>query len=197
MINRSYAWDLRSCNSVPYAYHIGYFTSQECDRIIEQGSKLPSVQSYLGSDRLIDTSIRQNQVAFFQNSDSDVHWIYQKVSQAVKDINKQFWNFDLNILETLQFTIYDKPDDFYTNHIDMSFGTVEQRKLSVSIQLSDPDTYQGSNLEFMQCGDRYYEPIRNRGTIIMFPSFMQHRVSPLISGTRYSLVSWVIGPPFR
>jgi len=197
MINRNYAWDLRTSNSVPFAYQIGYFTNEECDLIVQQGNQLTAVESYLGSNGLIDRSIRRNHIAFFDPAQKTTEWIYKKISKAVKDFNEQFWRFDLDIIETLQYTIYNEPNDFYTNHMDLSFGAWEQRKLSVSIQLSDANDYQGSNLEFMQCGDRYYDPIRDRGTVIMFPSFMQHRVSPLISGTRFSLVSWVIGPPFR
>lgn len=197
MINRAYTWDLRRCNSTPFAYQLRYFTDAECDRIIEAGLALPATESYLGTNGQVDNSIRKNLVAFFENTNPANHWIYEKLAAAVTAINTQFWDFDLDFIETMQFTRYDRIDDFYTNHIDTSFGKTEQRKLSISVQLSDPASYQGSNLEFMKCGDSYYDPIRERGSIMLFPSFMQHRVTPLTAGVRYSLVSWVIGPPFK
>lgn len=196
MINRSHTWDLRSSNSVPFAYQVGYFSDIECDSIIEQGLQLPTVESFLGTNE-VDNSIRRNLVGFFENHRTDHHWIYQKLAKAVNDFNDQFWKFDLNFIETLQFTRYDRPNDFYTDHIDTSFGRTEQRKLSVSVQLSNPDTYTGSDLLFLKVGDSYYDPIRQRGSIIMFPSFMFHQVTPITSGVRYSLVSWIIGPPFK
>lgn len=155
------------------------------------------MESFLGDDGAVDNKIRRNLVSFFTNSDSNTQWIYQRCAAAVNSFNQQFWNFDLDFIETLQFTRYDRLGDFYTNHMDMSFGRRETRKLSFSVQLSDPDAYQGSDLLFLRCGHDYYDPVRTRGTVTMFPSFQIHQVTPLASGTRYSLVGWVIGPPFK
>jgi PKHD-type hydroxylase len=76
------------------------------------------------------------------------------------------------------------------------------RKLSVTISLSDPATYEGGNLKFdlgPHRGDRYHEcaEIRPRGSIIVFPSHVYHQVTPVTKGTRYSLVAWNLGYPFK
>lgn len=197
MIDRNHTWELKTSNSVPYAYHSGYFTAEECERIIETGLRYASMESFLGDTGSVDNNIRRNLVSFFANSDPGAQWIYQRCADAVNSFNQQFWNFELDFIETLQFTRYDRPGDFYTNHMDMSFGRRETRKLSFSVQLSDPDTYTGSDLLFLRCGHEYYDPVRTQGTVTMFPSFQIHQVTPLVSGTRYSLVGWVIGPPFR
>jgi PKHD-type hydroxylase len=70
------------------------------------------------------------------------------------------------------------------------------RKLSMSIQLSDPKDYKGSQLQFWETQKDKNFP-NSQGTAIIFPSYMLHRVTPLLSGTRYSLVTWVGGPNFK
>ncbi len=77
------------------------------------------------------------------------------------------------------------------------------RKLSVTVSLSDPANYDGGNLKF-DFGphgekERFYtcEEIRPRGSVIIFPSHIYHQVTPVTRGTRYSLVAWNLGKPFR
>jgi PKHD-type hydroxylase len=198
MADRNYTYHLRSNNSVPFAYQKNYFTETECDAIIDAGlHHINSVESYVGTDNTVVNEIRRNLIGFFPSKDERFAWIHKRVTDAIKSFNQQFWNYNLDFLETLQFTRYDRPGDFYTYHMDMNHSSIEQRKLSVSIQLSDPGSYQGSDLLFLNCGKNHYETVRDRGTIIMFPSFMIHQVTPLVSGTRYSLVGWVMGPPFK
>jgi PKHD-type hydroxylase len=76
------------------------------------------------------------------------------------------------------------------------------RKLSVTVSLSDPNDYVGGNLKFdlgPHRPDRYHEceEIRPRGSIIVFPSHVYHQVTPVTSGTRYSLVNWSLGKPWK
>ena len=77
------------------------------------------------------------------------------------------------------------------------------RKLSVTINLNKPGDYEGGNLKFDFCphteGERYHEctEIRPQGSVIVFPSFVTHQVTPITKGTRYSLVMWNLGRPFR
>ncbi len=78
----------------------------------------------------------------------------------------------------------------------MAPPTPEPRKLSLSLQLSDPARYQGCDLE-LSYGDGVQQAPRSRGTVIAFPSYVLHRVTPIASGTRKSLVIWASGPDFR
>lgn len=76
------------------------------------------------------------------------------------------------------------------------------RKLSVTISLNDPNEYEGGNLQFdlgPHRPDRYHTctEIRPKGSVIVFPSHVHHQVTPVTSGTRYSLVCWNLGPPFK
>ena len=145
-------------------------------------------------------------------------WIYKEIHPFIHEANKKSgWNFDWDFSESCQFTKYgvgqhygwhcdswdkpyDKPDE------PNSHGKI--RKLSVTVSLSDPSEYEGGNLEFDFRNQVDWErnkkskikectEIRPRGSIIVFPSFVWHRVNPVTRGTRYSLVIWNLGRPFR
>jgi PKHD-type hydroxylase len=90
----------------------------------------------------------------------------------------------------------------YSHYTDIPAMVGKQRKLSVTVSLSDPKEYDGGNLKFdlgPHRPDRYHtcEEIRPRGSIIVFPSHIHHQVTPVTRGTRYSLVAWNLGKPFR
>jgi PKHD-type hydroxylase len=78
-------------------------------------------------------------------------------------------------------------------------GSGLERKLSVTVNLSDPGDYTGGDLEFLNgIGQLLTQPeLRQRGSIVVFPSTLGHRVTPITSGVRYALVGWMVGPPIR
>ena len=78
----------------------------------------------------------------------------------------------------------------------MLFAVTKSRKLSLSLQLTDPSQYEGCDLQF-QGGRRIETAPRTRGALIAFPSYVLHRVTPITRGVRKSLVCWVSGPEFR
>jgi PKHD-type hydroxylase len=197
VLNRDYTYYLEPATNSEWAYLRGYFTPEECDKIIALGNSHPRQVSAVNVTNDVLNSLRKGHVVFLKSTDSNNDWIFEKMATAVRGLNKQFWNFDLNFIETLQFSIYDDPNDFYGAHMDMAHARPEARKLSIVVQLSDPADYQGSNLQFHSSNLNFYDTINDRGTLIAFPSYMVHRVTPLTSGIRYSLVSWVCGPPFK
>jgi len=114
----------------------------------------------------------------------------------VGQANKDFFNFELSSLtENLQYTEYDESvQGHYDWHFDIGEGPLNcNRKLSISIQLSDPADYEGGQLEFAM--GKVAE--KEQGTMVIFPSYLQHRVTPVTKGTRRSLVTWITGQPFR
>jgi PKHD-type hydroxylase len=140
-------------------------------------------------------------------------WIYRQIHPYINEANKICnWNFDWEFSESAQWTKYSK-SQHYTWHQDAfskpynrprspDHGLV--RKLSVTVSLEDGDEYQGGDLEFSIEGDRYStnriitaKEARKKGTITIFPSFVWHRVTPVTQGTRYSLVIWNLGFPFK
>ena len=145
-------------------------------------------------------------------------WIYKEIHPFIHEANaKAGWNFEWDFSESCQFTKYGV-GQYYGWHTDSwtkvynkkddpnTYGKI--RKLSVTISLNDPDEYDGGNLEFDFRNDIDFDrnrkhkakactEIRPRGSIIVFPSFVWHRVAPVTRGTRYSLVIWNLGKPFK
>ena len=107
------------------------------------------------------------------------------------------YQFDLaGFSEHFQYTVYHASEGGHFGwHIDQ-IPNGAHRKLSFSLQLSDPGDYDGCDLE-LQCGPAIRAAPRTRGTLVAFPAYAIHRVTPIVSGTRRALVIWTAGPPFR
>jgi PKHD-type hydroxylase len=151
-----------------------------------------------------DDSIRRSVTAWLPPTD-ETWWIYEKLAALAERANRRY-GFDLTGFgEDLQFTIYDRPGAFYSWHQDGLDGNVATRKLSIVVQLTEPDEYRGGELQLFDVAEDYDDEeldaftalTAERGTAVVFPSFEYHRVLPLRRGVRHSLVAWVSGPPFR
>ena len=141
-------------------------------------------------------------------------WIYREIQPYIRIANANAgWNFEWDWSESCQFTKY-KLNQFYDWHCDSwptpydkpkdpnSHGKI--RKLSCTVSLSDETEYEGGDFEFdfRSSEDGSNQPqvckeIKPKGSVVVFPSFVWHRVKPVTSGTRYSLVMWNLGWPFR
>ncbi len=142
-----------------------------------------------------DQKLRQSSLNLI-NPEEQFLWIFQRLAQAAIEQNTQWFNFELHGLnEGLQLAKYVKSDQFNW-HMDYGGGLASTRKLSLSVQLSGAEEYEGGDLQFM-INDKHYSMPRAAGTVIVFPTYMLHRVTPITSGTRMSLVGWVHGTPFR
>ena len=127
----------------------------------------------------------------------DSEWLFRKLTDIIVKVNKDFFNFELHgMLEPLQFTIYDGKKTKYDAHVDRVKNSTS-RKLSVVVQLSDPKDYEGGCLELFPSSLEPIEVEKKKGLITFFPSYILHRVKPVTSGKRLSLVIWVHGPSFR
>lgn len=177
-----------------FCFYEAAFSQEECEKIIEFGKLIPSREAVIGGEGVQNSEKRKTKVSWIEwSQQSDA--IFTKLAHFAADANRTRYKFNLSgFLEPIQFTQYLEPDDHYDWHQDSGGGRFSIRKLSMVLQLSDSEEYEGANLEFFTLKDR--EVIRKRGTVFVFPSFEIHRVTPLIKGTRYSLVSWISGPPF-
>src|SRR5690606_39068749 len=151
-----------------------------------------------------DLALRRSKVAWIGRSDASA-WLFDRLSELVVRANRT-WRLDLHgFEEDLQYTLYDEPGSFYTWHQDGLDGDVATRKLALVVQLTDPAEYEGADLEMFDVVTdwepedlaSWRERVRALGTVVAFPAFEYHRVTPLVSGRRASLVAWVDGPPFR
>jgi PKHD-type hydroxylase len=190
-----------------------------CDEIVKYANLKNFEKGTVGSPKK-ELNLEEYQNNLKQIRDSNVVWLNEQwvhneiipyVTQANINAN---WNFELNGFESLQFTKYDV-GQFYDWHPDQFEPVNEEdnpkktiRKLSVSVLLSDEKDYEGGDLQFRDQVDGINrDPFistkistveeKSRGTVIVFPSFMWHRVTPVTKGIRYSLVMWNTGYPFR
>jgi PKHD-type hydroxylase len=123
-------------------------------------------------------------------------WVYDKLGTMISEANNM-WKFDLtHMREQIQYTEYYEGGGQYDWHMDCGIGIQAQRKVSVTVQLSQPDEYEGGDLQFMLGAGQIWAP-RVQGAAVIFPSFFLHRVTPVTKGTRKSFVLWVGGEPYR
>jgi len=184
-------WPLVIDHVRDYAWMRTGLTNYEIQSIIDIGTDC-SVQkaSIVGPQ---NDAIRNSKTSFiFPNNHTS--WLFAKTTDMVNYINDSFFKFDIQTMgQGLQYAEYTAPMEHYSWHIDKGVGL---RKLSMSIQLSDPDEYEGGDFEIWTGG----EPIKlekEKGMAFFFPSYVMHRVTPVTAGTRKSLVCWTSGPPFR
>lgn len=182
-------------NLIRYYRFMPAFTPEECDFLLKSKFKLEPGLTEDGKN----SEVRKSQIYWIPKT-HHFEPIYQRIMNLVAQCNKEFYNFEITSLqENLQFTEYDESyQGRYDWHFDVGEGPLNcARKLSVSIQLSDPSDYEGGELQFSLDGDRTVVAEKERGTMIIFPSYLRHRVTPVTKGTRRSLVTWITGPPFR
>jgi PKHD-type hydroxylase len=206
-----------------YYYFQSALTPRFCDELIKYGTAQQEQLALTGGqtekinkgkdlkeEDIIDLKKKRDSNIVWLND----RWIYKEIQPFIHQANKLAgWNFDWDFSESCQFTKY-KLNQFYDWHCD-SWETPyanpdnkdtngKIRKLSVTCSLSDPEDYEGGELEFDfrnmdpdKQSIRKCAEIKARGSIVVFPSHVWHRVKPVTKGTRYSLVIWNLGYPFR
>lgn len=174
------------------------FTQQECDTIVTTFKNQAFIKAKVGEEGGLDETVRRSSI-FWIPKVKRYDWIYKRILELIGQANDEFFHFELTeISEQLQFTKYG-PGEKYDWHVDGG-GREHQglRKLSLVIQLSDPCDYDGGELQFgISTDDKIEVADKNKGCVVIFPSYMRHRATEVTKGTRYSLVLWVAGPPFR
>ena len=153
-----------------------------------------------------DPEVRKTSVYFIKDKDNKVN---ELAWHFLREANKIQYNYDLKYFQSIQFAEY-KNGGFYGWHQDDS-GVDEDneiRKLSLSLILSKPDTFEGGELQFYN-GDRPMEDmgeitaeqvtndIKSQGTVVVFDSRDFHRVTPVVNGVRHSIVCWTFGHNFK
>jgi len=186
-------------SSPPYVIWENSFTPRQLD-MIQGMARNSSAKGLTGKD--LDSvpndvpNYRSSLIQWLERA-PETDWIFAKIADVIQRVNYQYYNFDLTGLgEPTQLSNYkSNANGGYDWHID-SISTGLIRKLSLSLQLSHPDEYEGGDLEIMT-GQEPMKIGRKRGLIAVFPSWTLHRVTRVTSGERKSLVQWVTGPQFR
>lgn len=175
----------------------------ECEWIIARAESQPLGQASVGTptEHRVDPATRCVSMATLDGADCD--WLYEHIAKRVSWANDSLFNFDLSgLIEPVQFLKYtpaqgELPNGHYTWHVDFGEGAMATRKLSLVIQLSPGDAYDGC--QFRMYSDRGAQELnyRGQGDAFMFPSWTPHSVAPITRGVRYALVAWIHGPRFR
>ena len=206
-----------------YYYFQSALTPRFCDELIKYGISQQEQLALTGGQTekvnkgkplddkdIIDLKKKRDSNIVWLND----RWIYKEIQPFIHQANRLAgWNFDWDFSESCQFTKY-KLNQFYDWHCDSwesAYANPDNkdtngkiRKLSVTCSLSAPEDYEGGELEFDfrnmdpdKQSVRKCAEIKPRGSIVVFPSHVWHRVKPVTKGTRYSLVIWNLGYPFR
>jgi PKHD-type hydroxylase len=139
------------------------------------------------------------------------HFIYETLEKCVIEANAALFQFDISyVTDPLHYVIYPTPNQPDTLgqvreigghldwHMDIGQGGVNRRKLSTTVQLSDPNDYEGGDFQVWYGGSNSFITMpREKGDVLVFPAFYMHRVTPVTKGERRCLVYWTGGEPFR
>jgi PKHD-type hydroxylase len=191
IVRKEYNYDF-----VDYMWYNGLFNPDEVERIrdlwkpeLAANAKVNSGDKDLEKDKL-----RQSEIMFIKPGGNE--WIYDRLSTACLQANAGRYKFDITGFQTeLQLASYGTRQ-FFDWHMDFGTGDLSNRKLSITVQLSDPDEYEGGELQFM-INQNVFTATKEKGTAIIFPSFALHRVTPITKGCRKSIVGWIAGAPYR
>lgn len=183
-------WNLKAEANEPYAYVESLFTEEELKKLLQLANDDKKEKGEVFEGK---SSHRNSHVRWIsEHEDIDLHFAYRKLTDAILMLNEKFFNFDLNHIETLQFTEY-RVGQFYKQHRDFGYQRGVYRKLSLVVQLTDENTYEGGDLMLYDGTDGGIKSPRKQNTLIAFPSWTVHEVLPVTKGTRHSLVGWVHG----
>jgi len=191
---QSTVWPFEVDTLEAWAYYHPAFTPEECKKIIDMGNKKGLIKGQIKKGNL-DTKYRKSNISWLYPS-VDLEWAFRKITDIVMSLNKDYFKFDLyGFIEGFQFTHYQAPSGNYKKHVDRG-KDMYVRKLSLSVQLSDPSSYEGGDFVLYDGEEPIVLP-KEQGKLITFPSYTLHEVKPVTKGERYSLVAWITGPQFK
>lgn len=179
------------------------FSAAEIERMTAFFSKEKLRPADVEQEKSIDQRIRIANVKFYY-PDEENFWIFEKLNDIIVMGNEHVWNFDLNGYESFQYTEYEASQGGkYEFHADLDYSDRREmsdpqtRKLSLTLVLNEPAAdFEGGEFQFL-LGTKPITCAQTKGAVILFPSWVLHRVTPVTKGVRKSLVVWVTGPKFR
>ncbi len=178
----------------------GLFGKAELDAIAKLGDGLALEKAELSASGQGYDNIRRTLVGWVERN-SETEKFYRRMEEAVLELNARYFRFDLWGLTNFQYALYGGPEgghfDWHKDYgRDPTDPSREPRKLTLSLQLSNPSDYEGCELQ-VRAGNQIDVAPKVRGTLVAFPANILHQVTPIGSGTRKALVLWAVGPEFR
>lgn len=182
----------------------GRFAPEWCNLIIGLAKELPAQNASVMVKNQAQTQndTRRTTVRWIKREHQELNFLFPLLEDYFHEANHAAFGVELWRLRSIQFTEYhESVQGHYDWHNDVLWGdgTPVHRKLSMVIQLSSSSEYEGANLElkpfYLNAPDEAM--LKQQGTVIVFPSIVEHRVTPITKGTRYSMVAWMEGPKWR
>lgn len=172
------------------------FTEEEVDKIVDLEDLQKFSKGAVGSgpSGKVDKKTRDSDIMWLL-PDQNSGWLFDKFAFLVSRVNTDHFMYDIDGFDSFQYTRY-KKKEHYDWHFDMDLGSGDfMRKISATIMLSHPTDYEGGHFEIIPNGRPDAPELLklNRGDVVFFGSWMPHRVQPVTSGVRKSLVCWVMG----
>lgn len=187
-----------------WCYFKSHFSKSECEQILELSKDYEEQESTIGTgtSNKIDTKYRRSKLKFIQESDPNFSSLFSRIWNLGIRANKDWFKFHLEKLDFMQLAQYDsKYQGEYKRHHDIFYMNDDpyyHRKLSCIVQLTDPTEYEGGDFVLYNTSQHPdKDEIRQQGTVIFFPSFIEHSAQPVTNGVRYSLASWIEGPKWK
>ena len=207
-MQKTYVFDQPENDPQQWYWFADALSKQEVDRVIKMANALPQVRATTIGDDGNETAPTENRSSMVKwiPQNSEWAWLYERLTELAVEANYETWGFDLvSAPENIQYTeYYASEDGHYDWHQDIGAGELpSKRKVSITLQLSDSDEYEGGELQLTGGGDGAGGLVesttlpRGKGVGVLFPSYMMHRVSKVTKGTRKSLVLWVGGAHYR
>ena len=188
------SWNFEIDQISLYAFWNNAFSKEECQTIINIAKNKGLIK---GTTKGVTKDVRDSKISWLYPVDG-MDWVFRRVTDITLSLNERFFKFDLfGLNEGFQFTNYEAPSGKYGKHVDRAINS-PVRKLSISIQLTNPEEYEGGELKIYDGDDEKANVMdKTQGTLIIFPSYVLHEVMPITKGTRNSLVTWVTGKQFK
>ena len=178
------------------------FTLEECAELVNIGHS-KNLEPGKINDGLVKSNIRNSDLRFIEPLNLEkIGWMFERLKEVIDNVNDRVYEYELKCFTPPQFTLY-KEGDFYDWHMDLLIGdpcsNLYMRKLSATVFLSNPNDFTGGEFLIGRKPDNTHENIvaNEQGAMVLFPSFMSHKVNPVLSGQRYSLVVWCEGDKFK
>jgi PKHD-type hydroxylase len=183
-------------NQTNYYWYQEGLNSEDLTNLYKLAATYPYTKgTIVGNDEIVE-SVRKSKIKWIHPNDNS-QWLYDKIINMVVEANNTMCNFNLySVIDSIQYTESSEGGGHYDWHMDIGPGSISHRKVSITIQLSDPSEYEGGDLELWYGGSIIQIP-KNKGLTVLFPSFSMHRVTPITKGTRKSLVLWVGGEHYK
>ena len=169
-------------------------SKEKCKELVDMCKMKPLEGGTIFSGRKgynVKKNIRESKIAWINNIS-----LTNTIRYYFTEANRNAFGFDIDYIPNAQYSEYSE-GSYYNWHHDIDWGAniPYDRKLSIGIQLSDPKDYEGGQFEFqsIESPKTFYK----QGSVLVFPSYLVHRVTKITKGTRRSLVNWIEGPRWK